>query len=57
MPDGRKFGDINAPIEDTDTPLGIKVLVVALLMSASGMVLAMILAADRIGLLELMIGN
>lgn len=53
MPDGREFGDINAPIEDTDTPLGIKVLVVALLMSASGMVLAMILAAERIGLLDM----
>ncbi len=53
MPDGRELGDINAPIEDTDTPLGIKVLVVALLMSSSGLLLAMILVAERLGLLDM----
>jgi len=53
-PELRKFGEVHAPVEDTDTPLGIKVLVVGLLMGAAGLVIATIVAAEQIGMLEML---
>jgi len=53
-PELRKFGEVHAPIEDTDTPLGIKVLVVLLLMGAAIIVIAAIITAEQIGMLEML---
>ncbi len=51
----RKYesGDVHAPVEDVEVPLGLKVLVILMLLVLAGAVVTLVLTANQLGLLSL----
>ncbi len=46
-------GDVHAPVEDVDVPFGLKVLVVLMIAFLVGLAIALLFAADQMGLLSI----
>jgi hypothetical protein len=50
MADKKKVGDVHAPVEDVEVPLGLKLLVLIMVLVLSGLITLAVLWANQLGI-------